>query len=136
MKRTDVALDGRTISVGLTHPDQDYPFREWLQPGERWKSTWTFIGLYIGEDPREINDGPVSDFTRKHLGTRISKITEKPVFVYNTWQPFRRNINEEMMYELATAAANCGVDKFVIDDGWQTNNTDAQLQFLLFRRSP
>lgn len=51
LKRTSVNLDGRTLSAGLTHADQDYAFRKWLKPGEEWESTWVFTGLYSEKIP-------------------------------------------------------------------------------------
>jgi alpha-galactosidase len=50
---------------------------------------------------------------------RIEQLPRKPMFVYNTWNPFRRDINETLMKELAKTAAECGVEEFIIDDGWQ-----------------
>ena len=54
----------------------------------------------------------------------LSKIPEKPVFVYNTWEPFLHNINDKMIRELADAAAECGIEEFIIDDGWQDSYGD------------
>ncbi len=84
-----------------------------------------FTGIYTGSvDPYTPLNGFVNDYVRKYMGTRLSKISEKPVFVYNTWKPFRQNINEKLIYELVDAAAECGIEEFVIDDGWQTNYGD------------
>jgi len=58
------------------------------------------------------------------MGTRLSQITEKPTFVYNTWEPFFHDINEEMIYGVIDAAAECGFEEFVIDDGWQDSYGD------------
>jgi alpha-galactosidase len=58
------------------------------------------------------------------LECRINKVEKKPVFVYNTWQPFRHDINEQMIYELVDAAAGCGIEEFIIDDGWQESYGD------------
>lgn len=53
------------------------------------------------------------------MGIRLTKIPERPTFVYNTWKPFRRDVDERLIMELADAAAACGVEEFIIDDGWQ-----------------
>lgn len=125
MKRTTAFLKPNLLTNGLAHPDQNFGFRKWLKPGERWESTWVFTGIYSNsDDPYAVLNGPVNDYVRKYLGTRLSKITEKPVFVYNTWEPFQHNINEKLIYELVDAAAECGVEEFVIDDGWQTSYGD------------
>ena len=34
------------------------------------------------------------------------------------------NINEKMMYKVIDAAAECGFEEFVIDDGWQDSYGD------------
>lgn len=132
MKRTSVCLDGRTINAGLTHADQDYAFRKWLKPGETWNSTWVFTGLYAGHEPQEFIEGPVNDFVRKHMGIRLAKIPRRPAFVYNTWQPFRREVNEALIMELADEAAACGVEEFVIDDGWQVGFGDWEIDYNKF----
>jgi alpha-galactosidase len=56
--------------------------------------------------------------------SRLSELAEKPTFVYNTWNPFKGNINEKLIMELADAAAAAGMKEFVIDDGWQDNYGD------------
>lgn len=132
LKRTSVCLDGRTLDAGLTHSGQDYAFRKWLHPGETWESPWVFTALYSEKDPRKVIDGPVSDFVRKYMGIRLAKIPEKPTFVYNTWQPFRREVNEKLVMELADAAAACGVEEFVIDDGWQVGFGDWEIDYEKF----
>ena len=125
MKRTTAFLKPRLLTAGLTHSDQNFGFRKWIKPGEMWESPWVFTGIYTGsDDPYSPLNGFVNDYVRKYMGTRLSKIPEKPVFVYNTWQPFRKEINEKLIYELVDAAAECGIEEFVIDDGWQTSYGD------------
>jgi alpha-galactosidase len=121
MKRTSTFLKPNLLTTGLTHSDQNFGFRKWIKPGESWESPWVFTGIYAdSDDPYAALNGPVNDYVRKYMGTRLSKIPKKPVFVYNTWAPFARDINEKLIYELADAAAECGFQEFVIDDGWQT----------------
>ena len=132
LKRTSVCLDGRSLTAGLTHADQNYAFRKWLKSGETWESTWVFSGLYVGKNPRQIVDGAVSDFVRKYMGIRLAEISVKPTFVYNTWKPFRTEINENLIKELADAAAACGVEEFIIDDGWQVGFGDWEIDYEKF----
>lgn len=125
MKRTTAFLQHNLLTAGLTHADQNFGFRKWIKPGETWESTWVFSGIYANtDDPYQVLNGPVNDYVRKHLGTRLSKIVKKPVFVYNTWEPFFHNINEKLIFELADAASECGIEEFVIDDGWQSSYGD------------
>jgi len=124
LKRTTVCLDMSTLTIGLTHPKQDYGFREWLKPNETWESPWVFTCLYNNtDDPYTAIDTYVNDFVRKHMGIRLANIKEKPVFVYNTWNPFRGDINEKMIKEVALAASQCGIEEFIIDAGWYKTAT-------------
>ncbi len=125
MKRTTAFLKPNQVTAGLTHPDQNFGFRKWLRPGEPWESPWVFTAIYENcDDPYAVLNSAVNDFVRRHMGIRLSKIPEKPVFVYNTWEPFLHNINDKMIRELADAAAECGIEEFIIDDGWQDSYGD------------
>ena len=42
---------------------------------------------------------------------------QRPV-VLNSWEAFYFNINEELMTDFAAAAADCGIDTVIMDDGW------------------
>lgn len=120
LKRTAVfSPEWTTFTVGLTHADHRYPFRKWLQPGERWESPWTFVAPYHDADPMAPLSTTVADYTRKYLGARLAEIPRLPAFVYNTWIPFHARIDEKLILETAEAAAACGFEEFVIDDGWQ-----------------
>ena len=123
LKRTSVLADGSSVRLGVTTPSQDYPFRRWLTPGKSWKSAAVFTAPYTKErDPERVMEETVQAYIRKYMGVRIEQIEHKPMFVYNTWVPFRHNINEDMMKEVIRAAADCGIEEFIIDDGWQTNH--------------
>ncbi len=125
MKRTSANLHPREVTIGLTHQEETFAFRKWLNPGESFISPWTFVVPYSGSsDPLIVLNGPVNDYVRKYMGIRLSRIPVKPVFVYNTWMPFRHDINEDLIKELVDAAAECGIEEFIIDDGWQTNYGD------------
>ena len=125
MKRTTAFLKPELLTAGLTYPDQNFGFRKWLKPNQPWESPWVFTALYVNSnDPYEILNTSVNDFVRRHLGIRLTQIPKKPVFVYNTWEPFTHNINEKLIYELVDAAADCGIEEFIIDDGWQDSYGD------------
>ncbi len=125
VKRTAVHEDGRSLRVGVTTPNQPYPFRRWLKAGQRWTSAAVFTAPYENErNPQAIVASAVQTYTRKYMDTRVEQIAHKPMFVYNTWHPFYTRINEKLICEVADAAAECGVEEFVIDDGWQCNISD------------
>ncbi len=123
MKRTAYHTRGNNVEAGLTHPDQDFPFRRWLGPGEEWESPKTFICLYRDtDDGFEVVDGAVNDFVRTCMFPQIVRKEDKPVFVYNTWNPFRTFVSDSLIRDVALAASECGVEEFIIDDGWQVNS--------------
>ncbi|MBC7893434.1 MAG: alpha-galactosidase [Sphingobacteriaceae bacterium] len=125
MKRTAVFWEAPEICAGLTHKTARFPFRKWLAPGQSFETPQVFTMVYnTHDDPDEILNTAVPVFIRKHLGIRLSELAEKPTFVYNTWKPFKEEINEKLVYELATAAAKAGMKEFVIDGGWQDSYGD------------
>ncbi len=126
LKRTAYHTTENNVEVGLTHPEQDFPFRKWLKPDESWESPKTFICLYSGcGDGFAVVDGPANDFVRRHMAPRIVTREEKPLFVYNTWNPFRTFVSDSLVRDVAKAAAECGIGEFIIDDGWQVNTGSA-----------
>jgi alpha-galactosidase len=132
LKRISVCTDGRSLTAGLTHVDQDYAFRKTLKPEEEWESPWVFTGLYTNKNPNLAVEKLVGDFVRKYMGIRLAEIPSRPTFVYNTWHPFRREVNEELIMELADAAAASGVEEFIIDDGWQVGFGDWEIDYTKF----
>jgi len=122
MKRTTAFLKPNKLTIGLTHSDQSFGFRKWIKPGETWESPLVFSGVYSKtNDPYTVINGSVNDFVRKYMGIRLNNISEKPTFVYNTWYPFRTMLNDTLIRDVAKAASECGVQEFVLDDGWQVN---------------
>lgn len=133
LKRTAVFWDGAEISCGLTHKNGRFPFRKWIKSGESFETPQVFSMVYNNQkDPEEILSSSVPDFVRKHLGIRLSLLKNKPTFVYNTWHPFEYNINEQLIMELAKAAADAGMKEFIIDDGWQDNYGDWGINTIKF----
>ena len=123
VKRTAFHTTRNNVEIGMTHAGQDFPFRKWLAPGESWTSYRTFIGLYADRDDGfAVVDDEVNRFIVRHMKPRILQLQDKPVFVYNTWYPFRTFVNDSLIEEVAVAAAACGIKEFIIDDGWQINH--------------
>lgn len=128
MKRTAVFWEAPEITSGLTHRNARFPFRKWISANESFETPQVFTMVYNNQsDPAEMLNTAVPDFVRRHLGIRLSQLQDKPTFVYNTWTPFNKNINEKLIMELAKAAANAGMKEFVIDDGWQDGYGDWEI---------
>lgn len=122
IKRTAYHSHINNLEAGLTHPHQDYPFRKWLKPGESWDSPKVFICLYENSDNGyDVINNQVNRFVVEVMQPRIYQLKDKPTFVYNTWNPFRTFISDSLVREAAKAAAECGIEEFIIDDGWQIN---------------
>ncbi|MFI3321486.1 MAG: glycoside hydrolase family 36 protein [Rikenellaceae bacterium] len=122
LKRTTYHTDNNNIEIGLTRSDYKYPFRKWLTPKQKWSSPKTFICLYSNqEDGFQVVNNDVNKFVTNFMGNRVTNLKKKPTFVYNTWYPFRSFIDDKLVRDIAKSAAECGIQEFVIDDGWQYN---------------
>jgi alpha-galactosidase len=125
MKHTSVFYEEQNICLGLTHKNSLFPFRKWIKSGESFETPQVFTMVYNKQKTIDmILNVSIPDYVRKYMGIRLSELTDKPTFVYNTWEPFYKNINEELVKELAKAAAEAGMKEFVIDDGWQDSYGD------------
>jgi alpha-galactosidase len=125
MKHTSVFYEAQDIRLGLTHKNSLFPFRKWIKKDETFETPMVFTMVYNHQKtPDLILNVSVPDFVREHMGIRLSGLQEKPTFVYNTWEPFQKNINEKLIMELAKSAAEAGMKEFVIDDGWQDSYGD------------
>lgn len=124
-KRSSALVDGRSLTAGLRHSDQPYACRKWISPGDSWAAPAVFTALYSGTpDPYDVLNTSVADYVRKYMGLRFEELDKKPMFVYNTWFPFFTNINHDLLIDLAEACAECGVEEFIVDDGWQICHGD------------
>lgn len=133
LKRTSAFWDADEICTGLTHKNARYPFRKWIKPQESFETPQVFTMVYNNQKtPAAILNTSLPDFIRKHMGIRLSELKEKPTFVYNTWVPFKDNINEKLVMELAKSAADAGMKEFIIDDGWQDSYGDWGIDYKKF----
>jgi alpha-galactosidase len=125
MKHTSVFYEEQNICIGLTHKNSLFPFRKWVEKGASFETPQVFSMVYNHQKtPDNMLNIAIPDFVRKFMGIRLSELKEKPTFVYNTWEPFYKNINEKLILELAKAAADAGMKEFIIDDGWQDSYGD------------
>lgn len=125
IKHTSVFWEAQDICTGLTHKNALYPFRKWIKKGEAFETPQVFTMVYNNKKtPDDILNISIPDFVRKHMGIRLTDLKSKPTFVYNTWEPFQKEINEKLVMELAKAAADAGMKEFIIDDGWQDSYGD------------
>jgi alpha-galactosidase len=124
MKYTSIYLGLNEIRLGLNPADHPYPFRRYLSEGESFISPEVFIILTSETVPEIAFENELGKYIRKYLGVKLFKRDVPPVFMYNTWNPFRINIDEKLIMELADALEETGVEYLIIDDGWQDHNGD------------
>lgn len=127
LKRTAVYQTPGVISIGMRSSDEDFSFKRNLAPGEIFDAPPTFLCMYINPSYQDAFTQDYATFIRKHLGVRLFEQENVPFTMYNTWQPFTYNINEKLIHELADALAGTGTDLFIIDDGWQNESGEWQV---------
>jgi alpha-galactosidase len=133
LKHTSVFWETQDIRIGLTHKNSLYPFRKWIEKGGSFETPQVFTMVYNKQKtPDYILNIAIPDYLRKYMGIRLSELREKPTFVYNTWEPFYKDINEKLVMELAKAAADAGMKEFIIDDGWQDSYGDWGIDYKKF----
>lgn len=63
------------------------------------------------------------DFYRNHLIRSRYLQEERPVLI-NNWEGTYFDFDETKLYEIARGASACGIEMFVMDDGWFGNRND------------
>jgi alpha-galactosidase len=119
MKRTEVAgwdtPDGVRLSVMY---DTDLmPFERRIGAGEEFATADASLVPFREGDGFNDPQWSLPGYTAKVLERRVDR--QGPPWIYNTWEPFERGINQAIALELIDAAAAMGMDIFTIDDGWQ-----------------
>jgi alpha-galactosidase len=116
LKRTEVG-EGWREGLKVMYDTDLFPFERSVQPGETFESAKSSLVFFQDghgfEDPGWAIPGYMSNVVMRRKGAY------KPVWLYNTWEPFLRGINEQTVGELIPIAARMGMDVFTIDDGWQ-----------------
>ena len=116
LKRTEVGQGWRE-GLKVMYDTDLFPFERSVQPGETFESAKSSLVFFQDnhgfEDPRWAAPSYMSNIVMRRKGAY------KPVWLYNTWEPFVRGINEKTVRELVPIAARMGMNVFTIDDGWQ-----------------
>ncbi len=124
LKKTEVYADHHRISIGMTSLTDHYPFKKWIEPGEKFDSPKTFICLVKSQKWEDAFEGHFADFIRTRLGVKLFEKKEIPFTFYNTWRPFYTNINDTLVTQLADGLEGTGTDLFIMDAGWENNYGD------------
>ncbi len=118
LKRTEIYVKPGTVSLGMGLINEAYPFKKWLKTDEAFISPATFIYVANAKKWQYAFEGNFQVFLQKKLGVKLFTQKKAPGFIYNTWQPFFDNINEQQIKACADSLANTGTDLFIIDAGW------------------
>lgn len=89
-----------------------------LAPGESYRSP-SLYGAHTEHGLTKISQG-FHRYVRRHLTAKRMRGKTKPVH-FNTWEAMYFDLSLETLCELADAAADLGVERFVLDDGWFRN---------------
>jgi alpha-galactosidase len=119
MKRTEIAgwnaPDGVRVSVKY---DTDLmPFERRIGGGEEFATANASLIPFRDGDGFNDPQWSLPGYAAQVLERRVD--AQGPPWIYNTWEPFERGINQAIALELIDAAGAMGMDIFTIDDGWQ-----------------
>ena len=119
MKRTEIAGwdDAEHVSIGVMYDTDLMPFERSIAGGQEFRTASVSLVTFRNgdgfHDPRWV----LPSYTAKTLMRRVDG--QGPPWIYNTWEPFERDVDREIVLELIEAASMMGIDIFTIDDGWQ-----------------
>ncbi len=116
LKRTEVG-SGWSERFMVMYDTDLFPFGRTLGPGETFESAKSSLVFFVDNHGLADSRWVVPRYAAQIVSRRHG--TGQPPWIYNTWEPFLRGINEQTVKELAQAAKDIGFDIFTIDDGWQ-----------------
>ena len=116
LKRTE-AGEGWSERFRVMYDTDLFPFKRVLAPEETFESAKCSLVFFFEGHGYSDSHWAVPGFVTHHIARRAGSLT--PPWIYNTWEPFERKIDEKTLAELAPAAQAAGLQLFTIDDGWQ-----------------
>ncbi len=126
MKRTEMNGWGRSVRVMF---DTDiFPFERRVAAGETYTSAKSSIAFFREDHTATDSRRVMPPYTSKVLMRKGGSY--QPPWIYNTWEPFLRGINSRIAMDLIKVAGRMGLDILTIDDGWQAEygENDINLQ--------
>ena len=119
MKRTEIGgwFDPESVQIGVLYDTDLMPFERTVGAGEEFKTASVSLVAFRNGDGFHDPHWVLPSYTAEVLMRRVN--VQGPPWIYNTWEPFERGINREIVLELIDAASAMGMDIFTIDDGWQ-----------------
>jgi alpha-galactosidase len=118
MKRTEIGgWDDDAVSIGVMYDTDLMPFERSLAPGEAFTTADASLVAFRNADGFNDPHWVLPSYTAQVLERHVD--AAGPPWIYNTWEPFNRNVNRDLVLSLVDAASAMGMDVFTIDDGWQ-----------------
>ena len=132
MKRTEIGGwdDTARTRISVLYDTDLMPFERTLAPGEEFSTaSVSLMPFRIGElfnDPHWRLPSYSAQVLERHVDASGAP------WIYNTWEPFERSINRDTTIELIDAASAMGMDIFTIDDGWQAEYGENDVNLTAF----
>lgn len=119
MKRTEIfGWDEPDRSpIGVLYDTDLMPFERSIAPGGEFRTASVSLLTFRHGDGFRDPHWILPSYTSKILVRRVD--AHGAPWIYNTWEPFEREINRDTVLKLLDVAGNIGIDIFTIDDGWQ-----------------
>jgi alpha-galactosidase len=119
MKRTEVEgfYDPHHARIGVLYDTDLMPFERTIAPGEQFTTAAASLIAFRNGDGFNDPHWLLPSYTAQVLERRVD--AQGPPWIFNTWEPFHRTVNHDLVLELVEGAAAMGMDIFTIDDGWQ-----------------
>jgi alpha-galactosidase len=119
MKRTEIDgfYDPGHVRIGVLYDTDLMPFERSLASGEEFTTASVSLVAFRNGDGFNDPHWLLPSYTAQVLERRVD--AQGPPWIYNTWEPFHREVNHDLVLQLVDAAGAMGMDIFTIDDGWQ-----------------
>ena len=119
LKRTEVGQIGWNQwmpSFAAMYDTDLFPFERTVSAGETFQTAAVSILFYqrgTAADPH----WRIPPYVRDRIAHASYK--QSPPWIYNTWEPFHKDINASLMKDVTAKAAANGFDLLTLDDGWE-----------------
>lgn len=132
MKRTEIGGwdDADHVRIAAMYDTDLMPFERSLGAGESFTTAAVSLICYRNSDGFHDPHWRLPSYAAQVLERRID--AQGPPWIYNTWEPFTRSINRDIALELIDAAGAMGMDIFTIDDGWQQEYGENEINLSSF----
>lgn len=132
MKRTEIAGwdEKDRVPIGVLYDTDLMPFERSLKAGEEFKTASVSVLTYRNGDGFRDPHWVLPTYTAQILMRRVD--AHGAPWIYNTWEPFERTIDRDTVLELLDVASNMGLDIFTIDDGWQQEYGENEVNLKAF----